>query len=133
MRTRRAIFVSKVRDNSAPKMDLGVCWGALSRSPADFNVIWRYMSGYDLWHHICKIVVKIRALMCLNVTILIFELKVNPLPHYHQRHLHPISFFQLSYVAWSWNNIDTNINPLSINHTKWSVCLTILWDCRLKG
>ena len=28
MTTRRAIFMSKVRDNSAPKIILGVCWGA---------------------------------------------------------------------------------------------------------
>ena len=28
MRTRRAIFMSKVHDISAPKMILGVCWGA---------------------------------------------------------------------------------------------------------
>ena len=28
MRTRRAVFLSKVRDNSAPKMILGACWGA---------------------------------------------------------------------------------------------------------
>ena len=33
MRTRRAIFMSKVHDNSAPKMILGVCWGARDRSP----------------------------------------------------------------------------------------------------
>ena len=33
MRTRRAIFMSKVRDNSAPKMILGACWGACDRSP----------------------------------------------------------------------------------------------------
>ena len=32
MRTRRAIFMSKVRDNNAPKMILGACWGARDRS-----------------------------------------------------------------------------------------------------
>ena len=27
MRTRQAIFMSKVRDNSTPEMILGACWG----------------------------------------------------------------------------------------------------------
>ena len=34
MRTRRAIFMSKVRDNSAPKMMLGASWGACEWSLA---------------------------------------------------------------------------------------------------
>ena len=32
-RTRRPIFMSKVRDNSAPKMILGAGWGARDRLP----------------------------------------------------------------------------------------------------
>ena len=41
MRTRPAIFMSKVRDNSAPKMILGVCWGARARSLAIPRQAWR--------------------------------------------------------------------------------------------
>ena len=32
MRTRQAIFMSKVADNSTPKMILGACWGVRVQS-----------------------------------------------------------------------------------------------------
>ena len=40
MRTRRAIFMSKVRDNSAPKMILGMCWDIGVRSLAIPLQVW---------------------------------------------------------------------------------------------
>ena len=36
MRTRWAIFMSKVRNNSTPKMILGVCWGTRARDCSPF-------------------------------------------------------------------------------------------------
>ena len=41
MRTKRAIFMSKVRNNSVPKIILGMCWDAHVRSLAIPRQAWK--------------------------------------------------------------------------------------------
>ena len=45
MRTKRAIFMSKVRNNSVPKMILGVCWDAHVRSLVIPRQAWKRISS----------------------------------------------------------------------------------------
>ena len=47
MRMRQAIFMSKVADNSIPKMILGACWGVCVQSLTIPHQAWYFQTDYQ--------------------------------------------------------------------------------------